>query len=372
MISESLYIEMMKNCSKWNSRVETERKGRYTVLDPQTGIAQHPSHHAIYELSNRYPPSNPSQYCTYGSRRWKKRKSAPTSDATEMKYILECNPAISDVINQASSAGQDPTDFQSLTAMANSSLENHFTEKRKVYIMKESGVDMEVEEASEEDLGEASDEEEWSDGRKKRKRRGAAGGSRGGRKNNATTLSVNIPPTQGFTPDPKPFSCNLCGAKYKSRPGLNYHRAHVHADNVSPSTTPQPAHLLSPSIDVSTVCDLCLGDCNQNKKTMKPEQLISCHDCGRSGHPSCLKFTDNMLTSTGKYGWQCIECKSCAICGFSDNDDQLLFCDDCDRGFHLYCLRPPLPQAPEGEWSCHLCQKQFGAQASLPAINIKA
>ncbi|KAK6114633.1 N-terminal domain of DPF2/REQ family protein [Brugia pahangi] len=219
MISESLYIEMMKNCSKWNSRVETERKGRYTVLDPQTGIAQHPSHHAIYELSNRYPPSNPSQYCTYGSRRWKKRKSAPTSDATEMKYILECNPTISDVINQASSAGQDPTDFQSLTAMANSSLENHFTEKRKVYVIKEPGVDMEVEEASEEDPG----------------------GSRGGRKN-ATTLSVNIPPTQGFTPDPKPFSCNLCGAKYKSRPGLNYHRAHVHADNVSPSTTPQPAH----------------------------------------------------------------------------------------------------------------------------------
>lgn len=28
----------------------------------------------------------------------------------------------------------DPTDFQSLTAMANSSLENHFTEKRKVYV----------------------------------------------------------------------------------------------------------------------------------------------------------------------------------------------------------------------------------------------
>lgn len=73
--------------------------------------------------------------------------------------------------------------------------------------MKESGVDMEVEEASEEDPGEASDEEEWSDGRKKRKRRGAPGGNRGGRKNTAT-LSVNIPPTQGFTPDPKPFSCN--------------------------------------------------------------------------------------------------------------------------------------------------------------------
>ena len=29
----------------------------------------------------------------------------------------------------------------------------------------------------------------------------------------------------------------------------------------------------------------------------------------------------------------------------------LLFCDDCDRGFHLYCLRPPLSKAPEGEYS---------------------
>uniref|UniRef100_A0A0M3IV34 PHD finger protein 10 n=1 Tax=Ascaris lumbricoides TaxID=6252 RepID=A0A0M3IV34_ASCLU len=141
-------------------------------------------------------------------------------------------------------------------------------------------------------------------------------------------------------------------------------------------------------VDVSLICDLCLGDRNENKKTSLPEQLVSCHDCGRSGHPSCLKFTENMITSTNKYGhpsclkftenmitstnkygWQCIECKSCAICGTSDNDDQLLFCDDCDRGFHLYCLRPRLATAPEGEWSCHLCQKQFGSKASLPATN---
>ena len=39
-----------------------------------------------------------------------------------------------------------------------------------------------------------------------------------------------------------------------------------------------------------------------------------------SGHPSCLKFTPNMIISTKKYGWQCIECKSCAICGTSEND----------------------------------------------------
>lgn len=56
--------------------------------------------------------------------------------------------------------------------------------------------------------------------------------------------------------------------------------------------------------------------------------------------------------------WQCIECKTCTLCGTSENDDQLLFCDDCDRGYHMYCLSPPLAEPPEGSWSCHLCQME--------------
>ncbi|NWH91701.1 REQU protein, partial [Aegithalos caudatus] len=35
-------------------------------------------------------------------------------------------------------------------------------------------------------------------------------------------------------------------------------------------------------------CDFCLGDSKINKKTGQPEELVSCSDCGRSGHPSCL------------------------------------------------------------------------------------
>jgi zinc finger protein ubi-d4 len=75
-----------------------------------------------------------------------------------------------------------------------------------------------------------------------------------------------------------------------------------------------------------------------------------------------------MIISVKKYPWQCIECKSCGLCGTSDNDvsvaayfsisfltilflqDQLLFCDDCDRGYHMYCLNPPLSEPPEGQW----------------------
>uniref|UniRef100_A0A2S2QEE5 Zinc finger protein n=1 Tax=Sipha flava TaxID=143950 RepID=A0A2S2QEE5_9HEMI len=108
----------------------------------------------------------------------------------------------------------------------------------------------------------------------------------------------------------------------------------------------------------SPYCDFCLGD-EVSNKSGQPEILISCSDCGRSGHPTCLQFTANMIISVGKYRWQCIECKCCSICGTSDNDDQLLFCDDCDRGYHVYCLTPPLTSPPEGCWSCKLCIKEF-------------
>lgn len=67
-------------------------------------------------------------------------------------------------------------------------------------------------------------------------------------------------------------------------------------------------------------CDFCLGDAARNRKTNQAEELVSCSDCGRSGHPTCLQFTDNMIKSVKKYRWQCIECKSCGLCGTSDND----------------------------------------------------
>lgn len=111
--------------------------------------------------------------------------------------------------------------------------------------------------------------------------------------------------------------------------------------------------------DNSPYCDFCLGDAKENKKTQKPEELVSCSDCGRSGHPTCLNFTPNIILSVKKYKWQCIECKSCGLCGTSDNDDQLLFCDDCDRGYHMYCLNPPLADPPAGLWSCSLCIEEY-------------
>jgi len=118
---------------------------------------------------------------------------------------------------------------------------------------------------------------------------------------------------------------------------------------------PPPVRKAEPS----GYCDFCLGDADNNKKTGEPEELIGCAECGRSGHPTCLQFTKNMKMSVKKYPWQCIECKTCTLCGTSENDDKLLFCDDCDRGYHMYCLVPPMKTAPEGNWSCSICVNTF-------------
>ena len=48
--------------------------------------------------------------------------------------------------------------------------------------------------------------------------------------------------------------------------------------------------------------------------------FISIELQARLGHPSCLKFSKNVPFIINRYGWQCIECKSCTICGTSEND----------------------------------------------------
>lgn len=172
---------------------------------------------------------------------------------------------------------------------------------------------------------------------------------------------------------------SVCGKRYKNRPGLSYHYAHTHLaeeegeeerETEIPQSPPvhhenhKPQKAPDGSIIPNDYCDFCLGDSGSNRKTGQAEELVSCSDCGRSGHPSCLQFTDNMMQAVRTYQWQCIECKSCSLCGTSENDDQLLFCDDCDRGYHMYCLKPPMTQPPEGSWSCHLCQNLLKDKAS--------
>lgn len=99
-------------------------------------------------------------------------------------------------------------------------------------------------------------------------------------------------------------------------------------------------------------CRTCDGD-RQKNKLGRPELLVHCASCGKSGHPSCLDLTPDMIPHIRKYSWHCTDCKLCAQCNDTADEDKMLFCDMCDRGYHIYCVG--LRKVPEGRWHCQEC-----------------
>ncbi|EIW84212.1 hypothetical protein CONPUDRAFT_51245 [Coniophora puteana RWD-64-598 SS2] len=47
--------------------------------------------------------------------------------------------------------------------------------------------------------------------------------------------------------------------------------------------------------------------------------MVTCEDCGRSGHPSCMQL-EGVGDVFRSYPWKCIECKTCEICREKGDD----------------------------------------------------
>ncbi|KFD49893.1 hypothetical protein M513_09222 [Trichuris suis] len=388
--AEFNYAELVESCSQYNHLITLDRQQRLPFLDAQTGIAQVPCN-LWRSRRERRLSSDPNVVYTYPSRRWRKKKN-PVPPAASASSVKSAEIVADSRANQEAEPSRDSNDAnRPLVGETSTLLDREFREQ---FWYDDYG------DVTGEDYEDPSDTDDYEElTKRKRKKKSAA-------------KTAKKPSTSGDNASERPFSCSHCGMRYKTKPGLHYHMRHHHSEavrgelsvSVDPSVLPgsatpkvasaaagialsqhdvayASARRPGPStsfrsdqnntggpVEVSSICDLCLGDVNENKKTNKPEQLISCSDCGRSGHPSCLQFTTNMVISTKKYGWQCIECKSCAVCGTSENDEQLLFCDDCDRGFHMYCLMPKLLAPPEGTWSCLQCEQVFSRHRTIPDV----
>uniref|UniRef100_A0A8D8R139 Zinc finger protein ubi-d4 B n=1 Tax=Cacopsylla melanoneura TaxID=428564 RepID=A0A8D8R139_9HEMI len=544
-LSEISYREAVKNASNFNARLTIDRKHRNPFLDSQTGIAHSPST-LYFNERQRLPGLRVGQIYSYPAKRWRKKRRQYLCNYNTVPIVQKKEESTSavDAVVVPPTVAETP----SVTNINEDSKDSIGIKDQESATSKDAWYydEMEMHEMDcfdEPDPDSDFDyEESYSTKRKKKRSMAGSGGSRsrssfgggdspnrrsgsrssvagsgagvsgtplqsssnkspsnanrGGRRKTTTMAFVDL------TDADKPFACDLCGARYKTRPGLTYHYTHSHKegscadvvppprrggdrsggsggggpssmdeDNSSsqddggpmgspgkkekaesggeggssgwrkfqdsyvtflnspgaptpgkkgsggsaapggsgksptgapalttptsgpsspsaesksgpetsesspapskPPATPSAAAPDEPALPVlkmeqnekarakpSPYCDFCLGD-TTNKKSGQPEDLVSCSDCGRSGHPTCLQFTNNMKVSVKQYRWQCIECKCCSVCGTSDNDDQLLFCDDCDRGYHMYCLVPPIHTPPEGSWSCQLCIKEF-------------
>ncbi|XP_077402398.1 zinc finger protein ubi-d4 isoform X3 [Vanacampus margaritifer] len=381
LLGEQYYRDAMEQCHNYNARLCAERSVRMPFLDSQTGVAQ--SNCYIWmEKRHRGPGRAPGQLYTYPSRRWrKKRRSHPPEDSRfvfpSVKSELDLGPKKDGLLSSDGSSLEALLKGDSLEKRApadpRASEEDSNLSDYTAGLNPAARIRKKILEPDDflDDLDDEDYEEDTPKRRGKGKGKGRGVGSSSRKKLDSAALEERD----------KPYACDICGKRYKNRPGLSYHYTHSHlADEegedkedmeVIETPPPPPDTPKTPKIGPDGLalpnkyCDFCLGDSKTNHKTGQSEELVSCSDCGRSGHPSCLQFTPIMMAAVKTYRWQCIECKCCNMCGTSENDDQLLFCDDCDRGYHMYCLKPPMAEPPEGSWSCHLCVDLLKDKASI-------
>uniref|UniRef100_A0A673MDQ2 histone acetyltransferase n=1 Tax=Sinocyclocheilus rhinocerous TaxID=307959 RepID=A0A673MDQ2_9TELE len=72
-----------------------------------------------------------------------------------------------------------------------------------------------------------------------------------------------------------------------------------------PPVTLLPHERDRPRADPIPICSFCLGT-KESNRDKRPEELLSCADCGSSGHPSCLKFSADLTANVKALRWQCI------------------------------------------------------------------
>ncbi|KAB0365775.1 hypothetical protein FD754_009931, partial [Muntiacus muntjak] len=101
-----------------------------------------------------------------------------------------------------------------------------------------------------------------------------------------------------------------------------------------------------PKVIPNALCGICLKGKEPNKRG-KAESLVHCSQCDSSGHPSCLDMTMELVSVIKTDPRQCMECKTCIICGQPHHEEEMMFCDVCDRGYHAFCVGPgAIPSAP--------------------------
>ncbi|XP_077178794.1 zinc finger protein DPF3 isoform X3 [Paroedura picta] len=287
-LGDQFYKEAIEHCRSYNSRLCAERSVRLPFLDSQTGVAQN-NCYIWMEKRHRGPGLAPGQLYTYPARCWRKKRRLHPPEDSRLK-LLEIKPEV-DLPLKKDGFTSEGTTLEAL-------LRGEGLEKK--IDTKEEDTLQEIQRVLENDenADEVNEEEEMEEDIPKRKNRprGRARGSGGGRRRNDVS---------SMDDHDKPYVCDICGKRYKNRPGLSYHYAHTHLaseegdDAQEQETRSPPAHRnenhkpqKGPDgiIISNNYCDFCLGGSNMNKKSGRPEELVSCSDCGRSVNYSSLRF----------------------------------------------------------------------------------
>ncbi|PNF26289.1 Sterile alpha motif domain-containing protein 13 [Cryptotermes secundus] len=98
-------------------------------------------------------------------------------------------------------------------------------------------------------------------------------------------------------------------------------------------------------------CYLCMNQGQDRRGQF--EKLISCKDCTNKVHPSCI---DSGKEGASSSHWQCVQCKTCAVCIETIDKGPLMVCCCCSESYHPSCHDPKLPdETRSSEFVCSRC-----------------
>lgn len=133
-----------------------------------------------------------------------------------------------------------------------------------------------------------------------------------------------------------PLAAGPSGSRFPASPSKRVRTRQIAGASVSPAKkrrlTTLPAVKKRPPTRPATrrappqeTCAFCLQPADRSRGGT-PKLLISCYECGSSGHPSCLKWgrKSTKVHKALSYNWRCIECKKCEVCDDKGDDVSIL------------------------------------------------
>ncbi|XP_068018253.1 zinc finger protein DPF3 isoform X3 [Melanerpes formicivorus] len=298
-LGDQFYKEAIEHCRSYNSRLCAERSVRLPFLDSQTGVAQN-NCYIWMEKRHRGPGLAPGQLYTYPARCWRKKRRLHPPEDSRLK-LLEIKPEVDLPLKKDGFTSESTTleallRGEGIEKKTDTKEEDTIQEIQRVLENDENAEEVNEEEDLEEDIPKRKNRPRgrpktptW----KKIFQKNARGSGGGRRRNDAASQDDHD----------KPYVCDICGKRYKNRPGLSYHYAHTHLASEEgdeareQETRSSPVHRnenhkpqKGPDgvIIPNNYCDFCLGGSNMNKKSGRPEELVSCSDCGRSVSPALM------------------------------------------------------------------------------------
>ncbi|XP_039034202.1 uncharacterized protein LOC120170310 isoform X1 [Hibiscus syriacus] len=100
----------------------------------------------------------------------------------------------------------------------------------------------------------------------------------------------------------------------------------------------------------NVMCHMCfLGE---SKGGERARRMLSCQNCDKKYHRSCLKSLVQYRDLFHWSSWTCHYCRTCEVCRSAGDPTRLMLCKRCDGAYHCYCQHPPHKNVSSGPYLC--------------------